>query len=180
MLNPAMGATIVRELFIQSMGKLESNFPKRKCYFMTDIINSFTEIVAHMTGRRTTSLATPIKEVKRPRVARQGCRIGELFKVLGKPHTLDILHTFIEEPAPRRFGELMDELELSPKTLAQRLRELVRAGLLTRTAYNEIPPRVDYEVTKKAQRLRPIFDVLVAWAAENDLKPMSKLVELTT
>jgi len=162
------------------MEKLESNFPKRESYFTTDIINSFTEIVAHMTDRRTTSLATPIKEVKRPHVARQGCSIGELFKVLGKPHTLDILHTFIEEPAPRRFGELMDELELSPKTLAQRLRVLVGAGLLTRTAYNEIPPRVDYEVTKKAQRLRPIFDALAAWAAENDLKPMPKLVEVTT
>ncbi|HLB67587.1 MAG TPA: helix-turn-helix domain-containing protein, partial [Thermoplasmata archaeon] len=73
-----------------------------------------------------------------------------------------------------------DELELSPKTLAQRLRELVQAGLLTRTAYNEIPPRVDYEVTQKAQRLRPIFDALAAWAAENDLKPMPKLVEVTT
>ena len=39
--------------------------------------------------------------------------------------------------------------------VAERLRELVDAGLLTRTAYNEIPPRVDYAPTEKATAMEP-------------------------
>ena len=50
-----------------------------------------------------------------------------------------------------------------------RLRGLVEAGLLTRTAYGEIPPRVEYEPTPKLKELTPIFGVLEEWASKNDL-----------
>ena len=99
-----------------------------------------------------------------------GCEIGELFRVLGKTHMLDILHLFIRDEGPRRFVDVQNRLALSPNTLTERLKELVEVGLLTRTAYNEIPPRVDYEATKKARDLAPVFDSLHRWAASNDLK----------
>ena len=73
-----------------------------------------------------------------------GCQIGELFRLLGEPHVLDILYVFLAESKSRRFVELQHELRLSPNTLTDRLKGLVAAGLLTRTAYNEIPPRVEY------------------------------------
>ncbi len=86
--------------------------------------------------------------------AEHGCEIAELFRVLGKTYMLDLLHIFlIEGHGPKRFVELQERLELSPNTLSDRLKELVRAGLLTRTAFNEIPPRVDYEATPKAHDL---------------------------
>ena len=101
-----------------------------------------------------------------------GCEIEELFHVLGKTYVLDILHVFIQEGAgPQRFVELQSRLEMSPNTLSERLKELVRAGLLSRTSYNEIPPRVDYEATEKALDLRPVFDSLGAWSARHTLKP---------
>ncbi len=84
---------------------------------------------------------------------------------------LDILHIFHTEPTPHRFVDLQDRLHLSPNTLSERLRELVDAGLLTRTAYNEIPPRVDYAATEKALALAPVFVSLTEWATGHDLRP---------
>ena len=104
-----------------------------------------------------------------------GCQIQDLFKLLGKSHTLDILHLFvIQEPSDSiRFVEVQNALKLSPNTLSERLKELVDAGLLARTAYNEIPPRVDYQATRKARDLEPVFEALIAWATRHDLAPVS-------
>ncbi len=83
---------------------------------------------------------------------------------------LDILHIFHSDPSPHRFVDIQEHLRLSPNTLSERLHDLVDAGLLTRTAYSEIPPRVDYEATEKALALAPVFESLQAWATEHDLK----------
>ena len=98
-----------------------------------------------------------------------GCAIGELFRLLGEPHVLDILYLFITEPKPRRFVHLQRELKLSPNTLSDRLRGLVQAGLLSRQAFNEIPPRVEYEATNKAVEFADAFQALDAWAQRNSL-----------
>src|SRR2546425_8706706 len=104
--------------------------------------------------------------------AARGGEVSELFHVLGKTYMLDILHLFIQDGAgPRRFVELQTRLKMSPNTLSDRLKDLVNAGLLSRTAYNEIPPRVDYEATPKALDLRPVFDSLNEWAGRHTLKP---------
>ncbi len=83
---------------------------------------------------------------------------------------LDILHIFHTDPSPHRFVDIQERLRLSPNTLSERLHDLLDAGLLTRTAYNEIPPRVDYNATDKALALAPVFESLQAWATEHDLK----------
>lgn len=54
-------------------------------------------------------------------------------------------------------------------TLSNRLEEFTEAGLLTRHAYNEIPPRVEYEMTEKSRDLKPIFRHLSAWVARHEL-----------
>jgi DNA-binding HxlR family transcriptional regulator len=51
----------------------------------------------------------------------------------------------------KQFRELMNGI--SSKTLARRLKELERDGILERHAYNEIPPKVEYKLTKKGQEL---------------------------
>lgn len=86
---------------------------------------------------------------------------------------LDILHIFHSDPTPHRFVDIQDRLQISPNTLSERLRELVEAGLLTRTAYNQIPPRVDYSATEKALALAPVFESLTRWATANDLRPLA-------
>jgi DNA-binding HxlR family transcriptional regulator len=111
----------------------------------------------------------------------RGCEIAELFRVLGKTYMLDILHMFlVNNNGPRRFVELQDRLEISPNTLSDRLKELVAAGLLTRTPIpNKIPPWVDYEATEKAKDLHTVFDSLIEWAGRHDLRavPAAEKVE---
>ena len=59
----------------------------------------------------------------------------------------------------KQFRELMNGI--SSKTLARRLKELERDGILERHAYNEIPPKVEYKLTKKGQELvESIFNLL--------------------
>jgi DNA-binding HxlR family transcriptional regulator len=100
----------------------------------------------------------------------EGCPVGELFTMLGKPHTLRILHAILQRDGSRaRFSELVAELDLAPKTLSVRLKSLVDAGILLRRSYHEIPPRVEYEATDKAQAFGEVYQALGRWAERNDL-----------
>jgi DNA-binding HxlR family transcriptional regulator len=100
----------------------------------------------------------------------EGCQVGELFAMLGRPHVLRILEVLVtNRGTPLRFTTLQARLGLSPKTLAQRLRTLVEAGFLTRRSYNEIPPRVEYEVTSKATDLGDLFRMLGRWAQDHTM-----------
>lgn len=100
----------------------------------------------------------------------KGCEIQELFRLLGKAHVLHLLYTIDREPRAWRFVELQEEIGISPNTLSDRLKDLVDAGLLTRTAYNEIPPRVDYQATQKARELTPVFKTFMEWSRRNNLR----------
>ncbi len=61
----------------------------------------------------------------------------------------------------KQFRELMKGI--SSKTLARRLKELEKDGILERQAYNEIPPRVEYKMTKKGQELVESILNLIQW-----------------
>ena len=108
--------------------------------------------------------------------AKPGCSMTELFRLLSKAHVLNILYVVTQDGAEaHRFVDIQSRLHLSPNTLSDRLKGLVQAGLLTRTSYNEIPPRVDYRATPKAFDLLPVFDTLESWAERHTLKPESSL-----
>ncbi|WP_253874721.1 winged helix-turn-helix transcriptional regulator [Promicromonospora umidemergens] len=65
---------------------------------------------------------------------------------------------------PQRFGELRDALgRISAHTLTSRLRLFEARGIVTRTAYAEIPPRVVYELTPLGWQLRPVLDAMYEW-----------------
>ena len=93
------------------------------------------------------------------------CPYGKLLEVVGKPHTLGILYS-LRIRSPLRFTQLQKQLDLQPKTLTARLQELVRFGLVARKSYNEIPPRVDYELTQKGRDLGKMFNELHAWTSK--------------
>lgn len=63
----------------------------------------------------------------------------------------------------KRFGELRRMLGISQKVLTQQLRELESAGLVVRTTYPEVPPRVEYELTELGMTLKPIGKALWDW-----------------
>jgi len=65
---------------------------------------------------------------------------------------------------PRRFVELQRVLPgISTEQLRSRLNRMVADGLLTRQRYREVPPRVDYELTARAEELLPVLGALARW-----------------
>ena len=67
-----------------------------------------------------------------------------------------------------RFGELKRGLPgITQHMLTAQLRALEKDGLVRRTIYAEVPPRVEYDITPNARRLRPIFVEIVKWAQDN-------------
>ena len=68
----------------------------------------------------------------------------------------------------RRFGELRREIDgISQRMLTLTLRQLEREGLVTRTVFPVVPPRVDYELTPLGSTLLDTIQELVAWAGEH-------------
>lgn len=96
-------------------------------------------------------------------------RVAELLDLLGKAHAMAVLSAFAFAEGPLRFSELEDQLGISPNTLTERLKELTAAGLLDRRSYDEIPPRVEYTATERAEDLFPVFAHLHHWAIEHEL-----------
>lgn len=66
-----------------------------------------------------------------------------------------------------RFGELRKAIPgITQHMLTAQLRELEADGLVTRTVFAEVPPRVEYEMTDKARGLGPTMQALMAWWSE--------------
>lgn len=67
----------------------------------------------------------------------------------------------------KRFGELKKSVgNISQKVLTAQLRAMEQSGLLTRTVYAEVPPRVEYTLTELGQSLKPVLDALGNWGNE--------------
>jgi DNA-binding HxlR family transcriptional regulator len=91
------------------------------------------------------------------------CGIAKFLTLLDGPWATLIVRELLEGPA--RFTELKEALPgISAHTLTNRLRKFETSGLVTRTAYSEIPPRVVYELTPTGQGLRPVLESMNAWA----------------
>ena len=64
----------------------------------------------------------------------------------------------------KRFGELKKSVgNVSQKVLTAQLRQMEESGLLTRTVYQEVPPRVEYALTDLGRSLKPILDAMRDW-----------------
>ena len=90
------------------------------------------------------------------------CRIGQTLDLLGGRWKGSIIWWLEDEP--RRFSELRRLLDgITPKVLTGQLRQLERDGLVKRTQYPEIPPRVEYELTSLCRSLIPLLGAITAW-----------------
>lgn len=84
--------------------------------------------------------------------------IGDKWKVL-------ILRDLM--PGTKRFGELKKSIgSVSQKVLTAQLRDMEQNGLLTRTVFAEVPPRVEYSLTELGKSLKPILDAMWNWGEE--------------
>nr|WP_325211649.1 helix-turn-helix domain-containing protein [uncultured Oscillibacter sp.] len=67
----------------------------------------------------------------------------------------------------KRFGELKKSIGgVSQKVLTAQLRQMESSGLLTRTVYPEVPPRVEYALTELGYSLKPVLDAMWSWGQE--------------
>jgi len=91
-----------------------------------------------------------------------GCPIEQALLVLDGKWSVLIIRDLLA--GPKRFSELRDALQIgSPKTLTERLRILEHQGVLTRTVYAEVPPRVEYSLTDLGRSLDQVVGWLDAW-----------------
>lgn len=95
------------------------------------------------------------------------CEIEVTLKMIGGKCKPLILYILADEGA-KRFNELMRTItQISQKTLTNQLRELEADNLITRTCYAEVPPRVEYSITKKGLSLFPILELMCEWGEKN-------------
>lgn len=91
------------------------------------------------------------------------CGVARFLALLNGPWATLIVRELLR--GPHRFTELRDALPgISPHTLTSRLRQFETYGVVTRTSYPEIPPRVEYRLTPLGEGLRDVLDAMATWA----------------
>lgn len=90
-----------------------------------------------------------------------GC-VEKTLEIVGNKWTGLILRELSE--GTRRFGQLQVALcGISPRTLSARLDELAAHGIITKEIFAEVPPRVEYSLTKKGRDLTPVLESMAEW-----------------
>ena len=93
------------------------------------------------------------------------CPVATTVALIGSKWKLLIMRNLLSRPW--RFNELKKDLEgVSQKGLTDSLRSMEADGLLTRTVYPEVPPRVEYTLTELGYSLRPILEAMRVWGED--------------
>ena len=96
------------------------------------------------------------------------CPIRNVLARIGGKWTMAVLYTLDKSGTPLRFRDI-ERLnpDCSQKMLTTTLRGLEADGLVSRKVYPEVPPRVEYSLTDRAQSLMPLLHQLMDWAYHN-------------
>ena len=93
------------------------------------------------------------------------CPVATTVALIGSKWKLLILRNLLVRPW--RFNELKKDLEgISQKVLTDSLRSMEADGIITRTVYPEVPPRVEYSLSELGETMRPILDAMEVWGRE--------------
>ena len=96
------------------------------------------------------------------------CLLSDVMDLLGRKYVMDVV-CIVAIHERVRFGTIEDHLPSArTSTLSTRLDELEAAGLLVREQYDEIPPRVEYELTDDGQELAARLQPLIEWLSERE------------
>ena len=96
------------------------------------------------------------------------CPIRNVLARIGGKWTLAVLYTLASNGTPMRFKDIeRANHDCSQKMLTQTLRGLEADGLVSRTVYPEMPPRVEYALTERGQSFMPVMRQLLDWAFNN-------------
>lgn len=90
------------------------------------------------------------------------CPVATTVSLIGSKWKLLIIRNLLTRPW--RFNELKKDLDgISQKVLTDSLRSMEEDGIVTRTVYAEVPPRVEYALSELGESLRPILAAMFAW-----------------
>jgi DNA-binding HxlR family transcriptional regulator len=100
----------------------------------------------------------------------KNCAVDLTVSIIGGRWKVLILQSLFK--GTRRYSELQRELEsVTPKVLAQQLRELEGDGILSRVVHPEVPPRVEYSLTELGKSLWPVLQAMHAWGSKHPHAP---------
>jgi len=89
-----------------------------------------------------------------------------MVQTLSRKYALAIIG-LVGNHGAMRFNSIMEHFKgISPKTLTDRLRELEDDGLIARRTFDEIPPRVEYWLTKRGEQVRELIKPLMEWVSK--------------
>lgn len=92
------------------------------------------------------------------------CPVATLLVLVGTKWKVLIIRDLLT--GTKRFKELQRSVGCSQKVLTDNLRELENNGLVSRKVYAEVPPRVEYSMTKLGATLEPVLDAMAKWGTE--------------
>jgi DNA-binding HxlR family transcriptional regulator len=90
------------------------------------------------------------------------CPVATTVSLIGNKWKLLIIRNLLVRPW--RFNELQKSLEgISQKVLTDNLRSMESDGIIIRTVYPEVPPRVEYSLSELGESMRPILESMQVW-----------------
>lgn len=101
-----------------------------------------------------------------PKKSNRGVEVNPyhyILQCLGGKWKMTLLHE-IHTFGKIRFNQTLKVLPISEKVLSQQLKELIDDGLIRRTSYDVIPPKVEYRLTEAGNELIPALDIFYIWA----------------
>ena len=99
------------------------------------------------------------------------CPVATTVQLIGNKWKLLIMRNLLVRPW--RFNELQKNLDgISQKVLTDSLRSMEADGIITRTVYAEVPPRVEYALSELGETMRPILNSMQAWG-ENYMRMLN-------
>ena len=94
------------------------------------------------------------------------CPVATTVQIIGSKWKLLILRNLMQRPW--RFNELKKDLEgISQKVLTDSLRSMEADGIIDRTVYAEVPPRVEYALSEIGETLRPVMNAMAEWGGKD-------------
>ena len=98
----------------------------------------------------------------------QDVLVREIVSQISEKWTLWAMAVLAEAGVPMRFSRVMERVEgISQKSLTKTLRQLERGGLVTRVVFAEVPPRVEYKITKLGEELLAQLHPVWLWTVAN-------------
>lgn len=93
------------------------------------------------------------------------CPVATTVALIGSKWKLLIMRNLLSRPW--RFNELRKDLDgVSQKVLTDSLRSMEEDGIIIRTVFPEVPPRVEYSLSELGESMRPIMDAMEIWGTE--------------